>query len=75
MASKTTEIVDFATARARPGKEGDLERTLHDVVAPTQAQRGCLEFQICRSGTVLQWFRFWCPSPPRKTTTLAERPC
>ena len=47
--SKTAEIVVLATAKAKPGKEGDLERALREVAAPTRAQRGCLEFQLYRS--------------------------
>jgi hypothetical protein len=30
MASKTAEIVVLATAKAKPGKEGDLEQALRD---------------------------------------------
>jgi quinol monooxygenase YgiN len=49
MASKTTEIVVLATAKAKPGKEADLEQALRDVAAPTRAQRGCLQFELYRS--------------------------
>jgi quinol monooxygenase YgiN len=48
MASKTTEVVILATARAKPGKEADLERALRDVAAPTLAQPGCLQFELFR---------------------------
>jgi quinol monooxygenase YgiN len=47
--SKTTEIVILATAKAKPGKEADLERALREVAAPTRAQRGCLQFELYRS--------------------------
>ena len=47
--SKSTEIVVLATAKAKPGKESDLEQALRDVAAPTLAQRGCLEFRLYRS--------------------------
>jgi quinol monooxygenase YgiN len=49
VASKTTEIVVLATAKAKPGKEADLEQALRDVAAPTRAQRGCLQFELYRS--------------------------
>jgi quinol monooxygenase YgiN len=49
MASKTTEIVVLATAKAKPGREGDLEQALRDAAAATRAQRGCLQFELYRS--------------------------
>lgn len=47
--SSTTELVVLATAKAKPGKEADVERALRDAVAPTRAQRGCLQFELYRS--------------------------
>jgi len=49
MASTATEIVVLATARAKPGKEADLERALREVAAPTKAQHGCQGFELFRS--------------------------
>ena len=51
MASNSKELMVLATARARPGKEGELERALRDVAAPTRAQHGCLQFEIYRSAS------------------------
>jgi quinol monooxygenase YgiN len=50
MASGKDEILIVATAAARPGMEADLERALRAVAAPTRAQRGCLQFELYRSG-------------------------
>jgi quinol monooxygenase YgiN len=47
--SKTTEIVVLATAKAKPGKEPDLEQALREAAAPTKAQHGCLQFELYRS--------------------------
>ena len=47
-ASKTTELVVVATAKAKPGKQSDLEQALREVAAPTRAQRGCLSFELFR---------------------------
>ena len=49
MASKTTELVVLATAKAKPGKEADLEQALRDSAVPTLAQPGCLQFDLFRS--------------------------
>ena len=49
MSARTSEIVVLATAKAKPGKEGDLERALRDAAAPTRAQQGCLQFELYRS--------------------------
>src|SRR5579859_4216332 len=46
---KMTEIVVLATARAKPGKEADLESALREVAAPTRSQQGCLQFELYRS--------------------------
>lgn len=39
MGSNTKELVVLATARAKPGKEGALERALRDVAALTALER------------------------------------
>lgn len=32
--------------RARPGKEAELRTMLHGLLAPTHAERGCLEYRM-----------------------------
>ncbi len=62
MASKTSEIVVLATAKAKSGKEADLERALREVMAATRAQRGCLQFELYRSAQepeVITAFERW----------------
>jgi len=49
MTPNTAQIIVLATAKAKPGKEVELERALRDVAAPTRAQRGCLQFELYRS--------------------------
>ena len=44
----STEIVVLATARAKPGREADLEAALTAAEAPTRAQPGCLRFELLR---------------------------
>lgn len=46
MSPQSKEIVVLARAKAKPGKEADLERALRDVAQPTRAQRGCLQFEL-----------------------------
>jgi quinol monooxygenase YgiN len=61
-ASKTTEIVVLATAKAKPGKETDLEEALREAAAPTKAQHGCLQFELYRSAedpAVMMAFERW----------------
>jgi quinol monooxygenase YgiN len=55
------EIVIFATARARPGKEADLAKALREVSAPTLAQPGCLGFTLYASddGATFTAFERW----------------
>ena len=40
MATIKNVIVILATARAKPGKEAELERALRDAAEPTRAQQG-----------------------------------
>jgi quinol monooxygenase YgiN len=49
MTPKTAQIIVLATAKAKPGKEAELERSLRDVAGPTRAQPGCLQFELYRS--------------------------
>ena len=62
MASIKNEIVILATARAKPGKEAELERALRDAAEPTRAQQGCLRFELYRSAqdpAVITAFEHW----------------
>ena len=49
MTPQSMEIVVLARAKAKPGKEADLERALRNVAEPTRAQHGCLQFELYRS--------------------------
>jgi quinol monooxygenase YgiN len=42
------DLMIIATAKARPGKEGELEAALREVAGPTRAQPGCVEFGLYR---------------------------
>jgi quinol monooxygenase YgiN len=43
------DVIVIATARAKPGKEKDLERALREVTQPTRQQPGCVRFSLYRS--------------------------
>lgn len=43
------ELTVIAKAKARPGREADLERELRAIVAPTHAESGCLRYTLHRS--------------------------
>jgi quinol monooxygenase YgiN len=47
--SRKSDLIIIATARAKAGREGDLERALRDVAAPTRAQPGAVAFSLYRS--------------------------
>lgn len=48
MKSSKTDVIVLATAKAKPGKEADLERALRDVAGPTREQPGCVQFTLLR---------------------------
>lgn len=48
MAKKRTDLIVIASAKAKPGKEADLERALREVGGPTRQQPGCVEFALHR---------------------------
>lgn len=56
------EYIVMATAKAKPGKEADLESALRDAVEPTRRQPGCLSFHLFRPldtpGTIIA-FECW----------------
>lgn len=49
MQAKKTDLIILATARARPGMEGELESALRECAGPTRAQPGCVEFRLLRA--------------------------
>jgi len=44
-----TDIVVFAIAKAKPGKEAELECALREVAEPTRKQPGCVQFALYRA--------------------------
>ena len=46
---KKSDLIVFASARAKPGKEKDLERALRNVAGPTRSQPGSVAFSLYRS--------------------------
>jgi len=56
------QYIVMATARAKPGREADLEGALRAVVEPTRRQPGCLSFHLYRPveapGTIMA-FECW----------------
>jgi len=48
MKSSKTDVIVLATAKAKPGKEADVERALRDVAGPTRKQPGCVQFTLLR---------------------------
>jgi quinol monooxygenase YgiN len=49
MRTSKTDLIVIASAKAKPGKEADLERALLDVAEPTRRQRGCVQFAVHRA--------------------------
>jgi quinol monooxygenase YgiN len=45
----SSDVITIATAKAKPGKEKELEQALRAVAAPTRAQPGCIVFNLHRS--------------------------
>jgi quinol monooxygenase YgiN len=48
MKSKQSDIIVMATAKAKPGKEADLEKALREAAGPTREQPGCVQFSLHR---------------------------
>ena len=61
MPTNPSEVIVIATAKAKPGKEAELEAALSEAAAPTRAQPGCLQFILYR------------PSTDRRTIIALER--
>ena len=49
MKASNTDLIILAAAKAKPGKEADLERALRDVAGPTRKQPGCIQFTLLRA--------------------------
>lgn len=47
--AKKTDLVVIASAKARPGKQGELEAALREVAGPTREQPGLVTFSLYRS--------------------------
>jgi quinol monooxygenase YgiN len=43
------ELTVVARARAKPGREADLERELRAIIGPSQKEAGCLGYVLHRS--------------------------
>jgi len=43
------DVIVIATAKAKPGKEKEMESALRAVALPTRAQPGCVRFNLSRS--------------------------
>jgi len=48
MKSSKTDLIVIASAKAKPGKEADLEHALREAAGPTRQQPGCVEFRLLR---------------------------
>ena len=62
MTKQRTDLIVIASAKARPGREADLERALREVGGPTRQQPGCVEFALHRrqdDRTTLIGFERW----------------
>jgi quinol monooxygenase YgiN len=47
--AKKSDLIVLASAKAKPGKEKELEQALLDVAKPTRAQPGSVAFSLHRS--------------------------
>jgi len=46
--AKKTDLIVLASARAKPGKESELEAALREAAGPTREQPGCVQFLLLR---------------------------
>jgi quinol monooxygenase YgiN len=49
MNGRPSDLIILASAKARPGKEAELEQALRDVAGPTRKQPGCVQFSLYRA--------------------------
>src|SRR5262245_53306481 len=62
MNERRSDLIVVALAKAKPGKEEDLEQALRAVASPTRAQPGSIAFSLYRSAhdsTTLIAFERW----------------
>ena len=48
MPRKSSDLIVIASAKAKSGKEADLEAALREAAGPTRQQPGCVEFALYR---------------------------
>ena len=61
----SSDLIVIASAKAKPGKEADLERALREVAGPTRAQPGCVGFSLFRqkgAASTIVGFERWASS-------------
>jgi quinol monooxygenase YgiN len=62
MKSVKSDLIVIAAAKAKPGKEAELEQALREVAGPTRAQPGCVQFSLYRrqdtSATIIGFERW-----------------
>jgi quinol monooxygenase YgiN len=49
MNAKKADVIILATARAKRGKEAELESALRECAGPTRQQPGCVQFFLLRA--------------------------
>lgn len=62
MTNSKSDLIVIASAKAKPGKEAELEQALLDVAGPTRAQPGCVSFSVYHSiedSTILIGLERW----------------
>ena len=62
MKSSKSDLVVIASAKAKPGKESELERALQEAATPTRQQPGCVSFSLLHSTddpSVIVGFERW----------------
>lgn len=59
MNGKTSDLIVVAAAKAKPGKEAELEAALREAAGPTRRQPGCVQFSLFRSGPTIVGLERW----------------
>lgn len=62
MEKSKSDLIVMASAKAKSGKEAELQQALRDVAEPTRAQPGCVSFSLYHSiedSTVMIGFERW----------------
>lgn len=66
----TSTLVVMTEATAKPGKEQEVQRALHDVAQAARSQRGCIDYRVFRSAedpAVTINFEQWSSEAERNT--------